>query len=329
MAGWTLAVETAKIYEWSVQVDVAYFQNPGAMTKQWLSGAGLAANLNMISTPPVAGNRYAIRFQPAATSVIMRVGIGVDLAETVVSGDRLQVSDIQLCEVDSLTGSVTPFSYSGLGASGKAKMTGDTLDSCVLFLGDSWANGATDYPGLVASKYNREIVVSAAGGHTLAQIYDLFATALSLGLASLHRPHFNIPGICVIEGGINDLVANRTSANMFADLMDIVAALRARNIVPIVMLPTLATDSSYYTTERANILRRYSDSVYSEVQEVVRSSDYCLNNDGTANTTNMISEAGTWIHPSATGHIVIAKALDDILRSVGSANHYLALVQTW
>lgn len=332
IAAWTMAVETSKFYELSATVDSVSIANYAAMSKHWLSVTTPAEGtqaLIMGTTQPVAGQRFAVRFKPAGTSTTCRVGLGCNSGETVTDGDSITFSDIQLCEVDGLAGSAIPFSYRINGTVGATAQLGDTIDSAVLCIGDSWANDTNDYPGVIASTYNREVLVSATGGHTLTQISAALTAFIAAGTTSRFRPNFHIPGVCIVEGGINDIIQDRTADAMFADLLAILAILRARNIVPIVMLPTLATDSSHYTAARANVAARYAAKVYGEVQEVVRSADYCLNADGTAHTTNMLSETSAWIHPSITGHIVISKALDDILRRVGSANHYRALVATW
>lgn len=331
----TLVLDPTRYYELSVNIVSVSVANPGSCTRDWMSNStGVAsgtASRNW-TTPPVAGTRMSIRFQPTTANNVMRFGLGCNAGETVTSGDSIVFNDPQVIEVSSLSGGPTDFSTSYLYNpyyTGGPKSDTDTIGSCLLVLGDSWMNDAADPGRLIGSTYQREIVLGANGGYTLAQISAVLDNLITSGTAVLGRPYAHVPGIALVQGGINDCVAEITAPVMWTRTLGMLTKLYARNIVPIVILPVLATNSTNYTVGRLAVIREYEKLVYASGVDVYRPSDFCLNSDGTANTTYMLDETGAWIHLSTVGGNRMTWELDNLIRSIETSRHYSRKRATW
>jgi len=326
----TITLDTAKMYELSATVIAYSVANQGAMARTWMeNSSGVSsgiASLSMATTVPVVGTRYGIRFIPSAASNTFRFGFGANAGETVVNGDYITFSDMQLVEVDSLSGTVIDFSYAPYGTSGKAAASSDTIGSCVLVVGDSWMNDATDPGGLLGTTHGREVIISATGGYRLDQISTALTAKIAAGLTALNRPNFHTPGLAIVEGGLNDVTADATAATMFARLQTILSALSARNIYPIVILPVLATDAASYTAARATVLADYHKRCYAAGLYVVRPGDWCLTSAGAHDTTYMDPDG---IHLTQVGWVRLAAQLDDEIRKVELAMNAIKRRSSW
>ncbi len=313
----TQTLDITKMYEFSATVVEYSVANQGAMTRSWLEASsnvviGTPALL-MSSTIPVVGTRYAIRFTPSQASNIFRIGFGCNNPENVTSGDKIVFSDIQLCEVDSLTGSPIDFSFSNYGSAGKTASPSDSIGSCVIVCGDSWMNDAADPGPLLGSVHGREVIISATAGWRLDQISTDLSTKLSAGNISFYRPNFHFPTFAVVEGGINDVTADATSSTMFLRLQTIIDTLTSNNIKFLVVLPTLATDAALYTAARGAVIDEYHKRCYLAGLNIVRPGDWCLLSTGALDPTYMLADG---IHLNSTGFPVLAKQLDDEIRRI-------------
>ena len=330
----TITLDTTKIYELSAKVVAYSVANQGAMASRWMeASSGVSAgvsNLNFGSTIPVVGTRYAIRFTPTNASNIFRFGFGCNAGENVTSGDRIKFEDIQLVEVDSLSGTVTPFSYAPYGAAGKAASATDQIGSCIIVCGDSWANDATDFARLLGTTYRRELILSATAGHRLDQIATDLSAKIASGQTGLNRPYFHTPGVAVIQGGINDAVAGASAWTMYSRLRSMIdGVLTPRGIVPVVVLPVLPTNSSSYTAARLAAVNGYCPMVFESGLRVVTTADWCLNADGSANTTYMADDTGVWIHPTTYGHSILAGKVDAAIRVIEQSRNMILPSATW
>jgi len=328
-----ITLDTTKMYELSATVIAYSVSNQGAMVRTWIeNSSGVSAgtaSISMASRIPVPGTRYGIRFTPTSASNTFRFGFGANAGENVVTGDYITFSDMQLCEVDSLTGTVIDFSYAPYGRAGKSPAVTDTIGSCIVVVGDSWMNDTTDPGQLLGTSYGREVILAATGGYRLDQIATALDAKIASGKTSLCRPNFNIPGIAVIQGGINDVTADASGATMLTRLQGMLDVVAAKNIVPIVVLPVLASDSNYYTAARATAISDYCNGVYAKGCNVVNPGDFCLNSDGTANTTYMLSEALNWIHLTTPGYAKLASLIDAEIRRVEQAMSLAIAAATW
>lgn len=314
---------TDRYYQVAATVDA--FVSAGGITKGWLGTSGGIAESSLggtifelpNTTTPVVGQRMGFNFRPSASTVTLRGGLGINFTETVAINDRLQLSGFTLVEVDSINAPIQPFYETKYGYVGRADQGSGpwSMGSCVMFSGDSWFNDPTDPPGLVGRLYGREAIVVATAGYTLSQI----ATDLDAAFAStayLNAPNRFPPTIAVSEGGINDVNVDVSSKALFTKQQTILAKYRARNIYPIVVIPVLATDSTYYTAGRAQVLTDYQAALDRAGIDYIRAADFLLNVDGTANVTYMSSESSIWIHPTAAGYLLVAKAIEAKLREI-------------
>lgn len=320
----TLTLDTGKTYELSVNVVAYQVANQGAMIARWLeASSGVSSGtqaLTMSSTVPMPGNRYGIRFVPSNASNIFRFGFGCNAGENVTAGDTIVFSDAQLCEVDSLSGSVTSFSYAPYGAAGMAASSSDTLGSCILVCGDSWMNDATDPGQLLATTFGRELVLSATAGHRLDQIASALEAKFASGKTGLNRPYFHTPKIAVVQGGINDVAADANAATVFSRLMSIVGQLTIRKMPFLVVLPVLATDAASYTAARGAVISEYHKRCYKAGFNILRPGDWCLTAAGARDTTYMDVDG---IHLTTAGCAKLAGQIDDAIRAMESTYHFL------
>jgi hypothetical protein len=317
LAAWTATgLDTSKFYEFSATVVALSLATPGAYADEWMASSGIPTSgtqsLKFSTLMPVAGTRYGFRFQPSASSWTLRVGLGCNTAETVAAGDFIRFEDFQLCEVDSLSGTVEDFSYAFYGAAGKSASVTDSIGSCILVCGDSWANDAADFGALLASTHGREVILVATAGNRLDQISTDVAAKIASGTTGLYRPNFHVPRLAVVQGGINDLVADASAITMFTRLRTIVEdQLIARDIVPLVVLPVLPLNSTHYTSGRNSALLDYARRVYAAGYQVIDPADWCVQASGNANTDFMADESGAWIHLSTIGYKLLAKRIDE------------------
>ena len=334
LGSFTLTLDTSKYYEISVRVDAVTLSNQAAMSKGWfgLSVAPTEGTQQLLFgvQNPVVGERVAIRIKPAATSTIVRMGIGINNGETVVTGDTMSFSDPCCYEIADITETVLDYSYSAYGVVGKSVYGSYLPGSCVIACGDSWSNDSGDWAGLLARGYLREVVVRATGGHSLAQIKINFDNAINEGDAARNRPSRHVPGVGVIVGGINDIIADTAPRTIAERAQAMIDALRVRYIRPIFVVQPLATDSTRYTAARAAARAYLAGYLKGEGVDVIDLHDHgFVNADGTASTTLMISESLAWIHPSAAGSAELARLIDARIRDIDRASQHIILPPRW
>lgn len=330
----TLTLDTSKYYEISVRVDAVSLSNQAAMTEGWfgLSVEPTEGTQQLLfgEQNPVAGERVAIRFKPAEANTVVRMGIGINNAETVVTGDTMSFSDLCCYEIADITETVLDYSYSAYGVVGKSVDGSYLPGSCVIACGDSWSNDSAEWVGLLGVNYKREMIVRATDGHTLAQIKTNFDAAIDEGESARNRPARHIPGVGVVVGGINDIIADTASRTIAERAQAMIDALRVRYIRPIFVVQPLATDSTHYTADRAAARAYLVGYLKSEGVDVIDLHDHeFVNADGTASTTLMISESLAWIHPSVAGSAELARLIDARIRDIDRASQHIILPPHW
>lgn len=323
-----LEMSTEKYYVFRAKISAVTLGAPISMSKVWFnnhigsSPYTVAEGVTSLAFPasiPVAGSVVSITFKPRfAGTNTLRLGIGVNGSETCVIGDSITFTDIGVYEVPSLSSPVPDIAISPTFPNSpvveSVKLPGD----CVLCVGDSWANGDTDFPGVLGTTYNREIVRTATGGHTLNQIRAAMTTLLSSD-SNLSYPNKNIPGIAIIEGGINSLTGGATAESMITDITAMLLMCRIRGIVPIVIIPFLSSDSTNYTNARWNVLNTYKEFVKNEGCFWIDCGYFLTMPTGAANQSLMTSEGGLWVHPSQDGYNYIAYLCDLMCRRIDAA----------
>jgi len=331
--------DVSKYYEYSIEVEDFFFTNKSIISGQIMGVGftpaagtqyytGAAANL-------VKGQRLAIRYQPGGAADYLRAGININASLPCTPGDFIKFTRPALYEVDSLVGDPIPYTYSRYGVLGSMSVgvapyqDYHTIGSCVLCCGDSWFDFTTDPPALLGANYGREVIISATGGYTLANISTALATLLATGTAALNPSYNHVPGICVIEGGINDLTADASGRTLFTRLQSILAQLAPRNIVPIIVLPTLPTDSTFNTAGRRTAIDLYRKLVLETGIDYIDGPLYFCNADGTANTTYMTDDAGAHLHLLTAGITLLTRLIDEKIRVVEAKYTSSVIRPTW
>lgn len=185
---------------------------------------------------------------------------------------------------------------------GGVALLGDSITDNTRIESLDWfgqANEATDLP--LGPVYEQGV-----GGDTTAQMLARIGAITALDI-----------GYCVVLGGANDAAAGTGSATTIANLEDILDALVAANITPIVgtILPrTGISDPTEQETItgtnawlRTTMLASYPTAVLVDWNDEM--------NDGDELTPNaaLFSDA---IHPNAAGATVMAGVLDDVLATL-------------
>ncbi len=327
-----ITYDVTKFYEYSIEIEDFFFANQASVGGQ-LMGVGYTPasgtqSLTISSTPLVKGGRVAIRFQPGNAADYIRCGLNVQGGFNATAGDFIKFTRPAVYEVDGLAGGPIPYTWSLYGAVGLAPARTDSVGSCVLCCGDSWFNDATDPPGLLAKQYGREIVLSATGGHRLDNIATALNALIATGTAALNPSYRHVPGVAIIEGGINDLTADATGWTMWSRLLGILTTLRAKQIIPIVVLPTLPTDSAWSTVARRTAIDLYRRLVLTSGVAYLDGPLYFCNEDGTASTTYLTTDADK-LHLQTAGMTLMARLLDEKIREVESLGLLNAGVATW
>lgn len=325
MKGWsTLTLDTAKYYELSCTPTAVTIGNLAAMGQIWFGITQAptegSQGLNISSAPPVVGQRAIIRFRPSTASTIIRVGLGINLAETVMVGDKLVTTDFALYEIPSLTSVVGDYSYNAFGVCGKAQSSPPpSTASCVWAIGDSWTNDSTDWAQMLGLAYGREMRVTAASGDTLAVMKSRVDTAAALGSSWLLNPAKNVPGVAVIVGGINDIVSDASFVTLRDRAQTLIDYVRNRNMIPIFVLQPYASNAASYTSGRNTIRTAWVNYIRQE------GCDYFdLNNEGyltagAANATYLLDDSGSWIHPTTDGITLLTDLIEKRLRDIDRA----------
>lgn len=330
----TITLDTEKYYEASIKVTefaVTNYTNMGAA----YFGIGTAPSegvmqLKINEITPVVGNVISIRFRPSTASTAFRFGFGCNASEKVTKGDVISFEDFCVYEIPSLTEGFGQFSYSAHGPVGFPEFPSCLPSSCLLALGDSWSNDSNDWPTVCGTTYRREMVVSAAGGRTLAQIATELDGLTAAGNSSLLRPGRNIPGAAVIVGGINDIVQDETIKTVCDRAQALIDGLRARYIRPLFVVQPLATNAASYSAARLAVRNGFAAYLRDEGCDVLDLQQLgYIAADGTADTTWMLDESGAWIHPSSAGSVELARLIDAKLRDMDRAAQHIILPPRW
>jgi lysophospholipase L1-like esterase len=314
-------LDTSKYYMLQVRANAVNIQ--AGLSDRWLQIAGtvtessvpLSSNGLSYATTPIAVGLNGFVFRPGVTSITVRCGIGCNSNATLTAGDSLDMSELAVYEVDSLTDTeFRPWSYSPRGTVGyDAVPVARAPASCVLCVGDSWTNDSGDWPGRLGTLSKREVLVSATGGHTLASIFAaLQAWWASSGVR--YAPSYNVPGVLVAQGGINSILGDVPVETMRAQLDQIWDFGLSRGLPVVPVIPALATNAAAYTAARGLAAAAVAQHIIDSGLPYVDARAIVISEDGTANATNMLEEAGAWIHPTDAGHIAIAAAVDAVLK---------------
>ena len=324
-------LDTSAYYELSISVDSVSLANPSAMVQAWFGfPVAVTEGTQALTGMPNAGSRYSIRFKPAAASMTLRVGMGINVAETTVAGDRIEFSAPSLYKIPSLDFVYRDYGYSPFGGVGIAQAAQATRGSCILAIGDSWSNNDTDWPGVLSATYEREVLVSATAGHSLASMLTDLNSALAVGVPYLHYPYRNVPGIAVICGGINDVIEGINGTVITQRAAALLAAVRALNLVPLYVLQPQASNSIHYSASRKVTRTALAQFIAREGCDFIDLQQTAfINSDGTASSTLMLDESGAWLHASAAGVTILADLIETAIRNIDRAHSVVLKAPHW
>lgn len=324
-------LDTSAYYELSINVDSVSLANPAAMVQAWFGfPVAVTEGTQALTGMPTAGNRYSLRFKPASSSLTLRIGIGINVAETTVAGDRIEFSAPSLYKIPSLDFVYREYGYSPVGGVGIAQAAPATRGSCLLAIGDSWSNNDTDWPGVLSSTYEREVLVSATAGHSLASMLTDLNAALATGTSFLYYPYRNVPGIAVICGGINDVVEGINGTAITQRAAALLAAVRALNMIPLYVLQPQASNSIHYSASRKITRTALAQFIAREGCDFIDLQQTAfINPDGTASTTLMLDESGAWLHASAAGVAALVDLIETAVRNIDRAHNVVLKSPHW
>ena len=330
--GCALTLETTKMYEAAVTVDDFYLPNFATMVQGWfgipIAPTAGTQELRMQTTPPVIGQRFAIRFQPATTSVTIRMGFGINNNEQVTAGNWMRLSGLSVNEVTNLMvpSPVPPYGYSAYGSTGIPQAKIATPGSCVYCIGDSWTEPTSRYAATLARVYGREVVVTATAGHTMADMQAAVTAALGTGVSYLNQISRNVPGLWMICGGINDIAADAGVDTLKTRSQWLIDQARAHNCQVLFITQPLATNAAMYTSGRLGIRAAWVAWLKQEGCDVLdlQASNF-LDGAGAANPTLMEDAGGLWVHPtSPDGVDYMVELVEPLIRSIDRAGVLLS-----
>ncbi len=167
--------------------------------------------------------------------------------------------------------------------------------------------------------YGREMRVTAQSGDTLAVMKSRADTAAALGYAWLLNPGKNIPGVAVIIGGINDVIADASVTTIISRAQTMIDYVRARNMIPIFVLQPYASDSNHYTVGRMAIRTAFANYIKQEGCDYFDLAEEGFLTSGAANATYLLSESLNWIHPTTAGIALLTGLIERRLRDIDRA----------
>lgn len=283
-----------------------------------------------------ANGRWGVTLQPAASTITLRLGVGVDGNETCALGDSLTLSEPYVYEVEHLTDAPpewvganpvilnyakTTSIAAGVVTAGTPVPYTENKADVVLVIGDSLGNDSADYPIRIRDSYHREMHVLATAG---ARISD-FIAAVATWVASptLYAPAQLSPGVCVVGTAINDVTADASAATMEAQLAQLETAIRAAGMVPVILTtPPFKTSTSWtaarqvvaddYNAHVRALATAYSVDIYTTLEDPNNPDVYLVGYD-----------SGDHLHPSSTGGAdgmaAVAGAIETLLDAVDTA----------
>lgn len=329
-------LDPTKFYQASFNVDGVSLANPGNKVQPWMTvneAVTSGTKTLLWATPPVAGQRFGINFQPSGTTATLRLGFGTDGAENNNAGDFIQFSSVVFSEVPSLSHPIQDYSSSTISPVGIAQTDPASIGSCIYVIGDSWsndipgaANGA-EWPYVLGNTYGREFIGTTLAGYRLDEIRTGVETRMALGLAGLNLPNRNAPGVWVVAGGINDVLQDTAGATVFTRAKWFVTEARKHGAIPLVVIQPLASDYVSYNAPRMAARAAYVAALKSEgVDYIDLQTTALINGDGTASVTLMAADK---LHPAAGGSVLVADLIEAAIRNIERGTAFLPTQPVW
>jgi lysophospholipase L1-like esterase len=213
-------------------------------------------------------------------------------------------ADIELTEPYGVGSLTAPTSFlagvlrpqQGVLTCTKMKLTAAYPNARFAFLGDSltlWPG--TGYAWLLKALYPDEVLIEAASGSTTENWTGIVHSAVAM-----------MPRWAFVCLGTNDFITARSLVDIQADYADILAALEAADITPIIISspPINNADVVTFNTWLAGLGKRYID-IYSTLKNPAN------------NALDAAYDSGDGVHWNDDGHIAVKNIIDAYITAQG------------
>lgn len=295
-----------------------------------LTSAPTDGEQNAITT---AAGRWCIVFQPSNATMTMRLGIGCPSNETVALNDHLIIEDpfvYELADENDIppewTGAVPVI----IPYNNPCALTSNVITQAaygavrpykrsdvVLFAGDSFGDGGSEYPRLIRDAYQIEAHITHTPGDRLDQIGTQITDYIAS--PSTNDPVNLLAKTCVMNGGINDIVQDATLETMQTRLNANIAALRAADIIPVVLCVGPWKAHASWSAGRQTVTDAYNAWLLARTDILTVDIYAPLEDPSTADTLLAAYDNGDGLHPSAAGSAVIQARVTNVLKRIASA----------
>lgn len=319
--------DTAKWY--------AFGANFTTVTGTWtnktiaLTAAPTDGEQNAVTT---AAGRWCIVFQPSSTTMTMRLGIGCPSNETVAVDDVLIIEDpfvFELADQNDIppefVGAVpviipydNPCSLASnvITQSAYGTIKPYKRSDVVLFAGDSFGDGGSEYPTLIRDAYQ----IEAHNVHVPGARLDQIGTQIASYIAS---PSTNAPvnltaRVCVMNGGLNDLVADATLETMQSRVNANIAAVRAAGMIPVVVSVGPWKSHSSWSAGQQTVTDNYNAWLLART-DILTVDIYAPLEDPSTPDTILPAYEASEAHPNSAGSAVIQARVTNVLKRIAGA----------
>ena len=186
----------------------------------------------------------------------------------------------------------------------------------VLVGGDSFSNGANDWPGPLQSTYGHTVYRAAVSGGRLDRIFTEMRTwaAANWGVK---------PGVVLVQGGINNIVASQTAETMKSQLNQIIVYFRKLGAIPVVLSLCPFGSSSGWTAGRQTEADAFNSWLLARTDLVTVDVYTPLESAPGSDILAAGYDSGDGLHPNTTGMALIAQLVDSVLDNVVDKNCHL------
>ncbi len=281
-----------------------------------------------------SAGRWCVIFQPSATSITLRLGIGGVGNETVVTGESITMKNPFLFELDGPSDqpaewigdipAIVPYDNPCTVASNVITQAayGSLKDysrsDVILFAGDSFGNDASEYPVIVRETHQIEAHITHTSGNNLeaigTQITDYIANPATNDPANL------VAKVCVMNGGINDILQDTAVETMQSRLNANIAAVRAADMIPIVLSVGPWKAHASWSSSRQTLTDDYNAWLLARTDILTVDIYSLLEDPATADALLAAFDNGDGMHPTSLASTAIARKVINALEKLQSTN---------
>lgn len=324
------AFDTAKWYAFGARC--ASITSTGTWTRSqiYVNTTPTAGEQDVLVT---AAGRWCVVFNPSDPSSLLRLGIGIAGNETVLEGEQIVLEDPFLFELADENG--IPPEYVGstpviIPYDNPCSLASNVITQAaygaiqpykrsdvVLFAGDSFGNDSSEYPTLVRNAYQIEAHITNTAENQLdeigTQITDYIANP------STSDPINLAAKVCVMNGGINDILADVSLETMQSRLNANIAALRAADIIPVVLCVAPWKANASWSSGRQTVTDNYNAWLLARTDILTVNIYDPLEDPSTADTMLAAYANIDGLHPNSAGSAVIQARVTNVLKRIAAA----------